>query len=130
MADYMSRVENELKKDMRLMTTSKGHTGMASSQAKVGDLLCVLEGMEFPIILRPCHADDIEAEDITCQACLHASAANPGKPSDRGYKVVGNAQVCWEVGRFRYDHVYEKFNNYHLQYDGGNSYPQQTVTIH
>ncbi|CZR69946.1 uncharacterized protein PAC_19847 [Phialocephala subalpina] len=39
---------------MRLMTTRKGYVGFAPKLSQRGDIICVLQGCNIPVVLRPC----------------------------------------------------------------------------
>jgi hypothetical protein len=40
--------------ERRLVTTSKGYLGLAPAEVLEGDVIAVLYGCNFPVVLRPC----------------------------------------------------------------------------
>ncbi|KAJ4377423.1 hypothetical protein N0V83_000248 [Neocucurbitaria cava] len=104
MHKYMTDIETVLKGGMRLMTTTGGHFGMAHPQARVGDLICMLEGMGSPIILRPCSDEELGADAVAKRKSLERelkeSRYTAGMTLEttiwQSCKVVGEAFVRME----------------------------------
>ncbi|KAI6358228.1 hypothetical protein MCOR25_007394 [Pyricularia grisea] len=95
---WMGEAEEVLKSGMRLMTTARGRVGMAHPQARKGDHICFMEGMDTFVILRP--YEGTAEEKVNREAMereLRSQRYNKGLTAEtrfsEGYQVVGEAYV-------------------------------------